>query len=76
MTFLLCDPGWYVHKPDVQNKWEDKTRQDKTHYYIPYEVKTAMVQHKILGKSDISEARRTKGKKEEIRVTVEAPVFE
>ena len=25
MTFLLCDPGWYVHKPDVQNKWEDNT---------------------------------------------------
>ena len=23
MTFLLCDPGWYVHKPDVQNKWEE-----------------------------------------------------
>ena len=21
MTFLLCDPGWYVHKPHVQNKW-------------------------------------------------------
>ena len=25
MTFLLCDPGWYVHKPDVQNKWEENT---------------------------------------------------
>ena len=25
MTFLLSDPGWYVHKPDVQNKWEDNT---------------------------------------------------
>ena len=23
VTFLLCDPGWYVHKPDVQNKWYD-----------------------------------------------------
>ena len=23
MTFRLCDPGWYVHKPDVQNKWDD-----------------------------------------------------
>ena len=20
MTFLQCDPGWYVHKTDVQNK--------------------------------------------------------
>ena len=19
---ILCDPGWYVHKPDVQNKWD------------------------------------------------------
>ena len=25
VTFLLCDPGWYVHRPDVQNKWDDKT---------------------------------------------------
>ena len=30
-TFLLCDPGWYVHKPDMQNK-----RDDNTHaYFIP-----------------------------------------
>ena len=21
-TFLLCDPGWCVHKSDVQNKWD------------------------------------------------------
>ena len=25
MTFLLCDPGWYVYKPDIQNKSEDNT---------------------------------------------------
>ena len=25
VTFLLCDPGWYVHKPDVQNKRDDNT---------------------------------------------------
>ena len=24
-TLLLCDPGWYVHKSDVQNKWDDST---------------------------------------------------
>ena len=24
-TFLLCDPGWYVHKSDIQNKWDDNT---------------------------------------------------
>ena len=29
MTFLLCDPSWYVHKPDVQNK-----RDDNTHTHI------------------------------------------
>ena len=23
VTFLLCYPGWYVHKPDVQNKLDD-----------------------------------------------------
>ena len=22
---ILCDPGWCVHKSDVQNKWDDKT---------------------------------------------------
>ena len=22
-TFLLCDTDWYVHKPDVKNKWDD-----------------------------------------------------
>ena len=21
-TFLLCDPGWCVHKSDVQNRWD------------------------------------------------------
>ena len=30
VAFLLCDPGWYVHKPDVQNKWDDNTH---THTY-------------------------------------------
>ena len=25
MTFLLCDPGWCVHKFYVQNKWDDNT---------------------------------------------------
>ena len=25
VTFLLCDPGCNVHKPDVQNKWDDNT---------------------------------------------------
>ena len=25
VTFLPCDPGWYVHKSDIQNKWDDNT---------------------------------------------------
>ena len=25
VTFLLCDTGRYVHKPDIENKWEDCT---------------------------------------------------
>ena len=29
MTFLLCDPGWDVHRLDVQNKLEDKTHAHK-----------------------------------------------
>ena len=32
VTFLLCDPGLYVHKqPDVQNKWEYNTH---THTHL------------------------------------------
>ena len=23
VTFLLCDPGWCVHKSDVQKKWDE-----------------------------------------------------
>ena len=23
LTFLMCDPGWCVHKSDVQIKWDD-----------------------------------------------------
>ena len=25
VTFLLCDPGWCVHKSNVQNKWDRNT---------------------------------------------------
>ena len=35
MTSLLCDPDWYVHKPDVQNKWdENNTQTPHTHTHI------------------------------------------
>ena len=34
MTFLLCDPGWCVHRSDVQNKWDNST------HHSPYRVKT------------------------------------
>ena len=27
---FLCDPGWYVNKPDVQHKWDDNIH---THHY-------------------------------------------
>ena len=33
--FLLCDPGWYVHKPDVQNKWDDNTHTHVTSIIDP-----------------------------------------
>ena len=36
VTFLLCDPGWYVHKPDVQNKWEKNTTH--THSLSDHQV--------------------------------------
>ena len=31
-TFLLRNPGWCVHKSDVQNKWDNNTH---THTHIP-----------------------------------------
>ena len=34
MTFLLCDPGWYVHKPDVQNKWDENTHTHTFWYTV------------------------------------------
>ena len=37
VTFPLCGPGWYVHKPDVQNKWDDNTHKHThthTHTHI------------------------------------------
>ena len=27
---FLCYPGWYVHKPDIQNKWDDNTHTQHT----------------------------------------------
>ena len=24
---ILCDPGWCVHKSDVQNKWDGNTHK-------------------------------------------------
>ena len=32
---ILCDPGWYVHKPDVQNKWDGNTHN--THIILESE---------------------------------------
>ena len=29
VNFLLCASCWYVHKPDVQNKWEDNTHIER-----------------------------------------------
>ena len=35
VTFLLCDPGWYVHKSDVQNKWDANTdTHTHTHVFV------------------------------------------
>ena len=28
---ILCDPGWYVQKPDVQIKGDDNTHAHTTH---------------------------------------------
>ena len=29
VTFLPCAPCWYVHKPGVQNKWDDNTHTER-----------------------------------------------
>ena len=34
VAFLLYDPGWYVHKSYVQNKWDDNTYTHNTHMYV------------------------------------------
>ena len=34
VTFLLCHPGWCIHKSDVQNKCDDDTHtHTHTHIY-------------------------------------------
>ena len=32
VTVLLCDPGWCVHKSDVQNKWDDNNTMKLCNY--------------------------------------------
>ena len=34
VTFLLCDPGWYPHKLNVQNKRDDNIHTH-THTHTP-----------------------------------------
>ena len=38
MTFLMCDPGWYVHNPDVQIG-RDENRHTYTHTHTHLENK-------------------------------------
>ena len=38
VTFLLCDTGWYVHKPDVQNKWDENAHKHTHAAYLKYFV--------------------------------------
>ena len=30
----FCDPGWCVHKSDVQNEWDDNTYTEKLHIFL------------------------------------------
>ena len=48
MTFLLCDPGWCVHKSDVQNKWDDNTMYN-TH--PPTHTHTHSINSSIINRS-------------------------
>ena len=48
VTFLLCTAGWYVHKPDVQNKWDDNT-----HIYI--HTHTHMSYCEVVSQSDVDD---------------------
>ena len=55
MTFLLCEPGWSVDKPDVHNKWDDNAH---THpHTVPMkdarEVTGAFLQYST-SKKDVS----------------------
>ena len=64
VIFLLCDPGWYVHKPDVQNKWDDNTHthittNDKKKLQTTYrhrpQVSGAVPAGKALADSQVTE---------------------
>ena len=36
---FLCDPGWCVHKSDVQNKWDDNTHTHSLTWFILFYMK-------------------------------------
>ena len=38
MNFILCDPGWYVHKPDVQTEWNDKKMSIIAPHRVPCDL--------------------------------------
>ena len=46
MAFLLCGPGSYVHKPDVQNKWDDDTHTHNNSTIDPYIIRACSLDHK------------------------------
>ena len=56
MAFLLCDPGWYAQKSDVQNKWDDNTHttqhtasiSESELQAIEKTVNVLPIQHKVL----------------------------
>ena len=45
VTFLLCYPGWYVHKPDVQIKWDGNTH---THIIVVSHIQRIVANPKKL----------------------------
>ena len=50
VTFLLSDPGWCVHKSDVQNKWDDNIHTNTHMPWLNRKIKFNVIRSNIFFK--------------------------
>ena len=86
MTFLLCDPGWYFHKPDVQSSGRQKElgntslseTDDSIHYRrsgmkleVPEDSAKCTFSKRTLGFLEVSLGQKEKSECPSVRPSVQ-----